>query len=130
MCKGLMPNMDIKNMSRYLPTYSDLMRGIPLVILGSLFMNGGGIGLKATEDAEWIPVMLPKLDAWICYLVMWLGIDTFVFKAKATTFVMDKTLVPILRLVIVSIVGEDRVVKITSKLRSFDDKIKGSFTDD
>lgn len=96
----------------YLPSSG----GMVLIVLGLLLMGGGGIGVKTTPESEPIWVLLPMLDAWVCWLLIWFGIDQMIFKGKATTFVMNKTVVPIFEPILEGVIGKDRLEKLNRKL--------------
>jgi len=90
---------------KYLPSIGEVTRGMLLMLLGLLMLNGGGFAIQSSLESEpyW---MFPEVETWACWVIIWFGFDSMLFKDKATSFVLNKTLVPLLRRVFKGIRGE------------------------
>ena len=66
------------------------------MLLGLLLMTGGQIGVQVAENApNWVPI--PKLEqTWMAWVVVWFGFDS-IFNGKITTYILSKTIIPILK---------------------------------
>ena len=77
-----------------------------LLLVGMLIIEGGRVGIQATLESEvqWIEVF-SEFDVWIGWMLVWLALDGLLFAGKVTTFLISKTIVPIVR----TIFGEGKL---------------------
>ena len=89
-----------------------------ILFFGMLAITGGRIGIQATSESEvnWIEVF-STLPVWIGWLMVWFAFDGFFVGGKATTFILSKTVVPVVHAVLSNIVGEE-------KLRAFEKRFE------
>ena len=75
---------------------SHYLSGLLLMLLGLFLMTGGQVGFQVAEKApHWVPI--PKLEqTWMAWVVVWFGFDS-IFSGKITTYILSKTIVPILK---------------------------------
>lgn len=97
-------------------SYTDWLAGIFLLLLGLTIIGDGQIGVQATSTSEvkWITVFaaLPK---WFGWMLCVLGIDSF-FGGKLLTWIINKILVPVLKPIAKSVVGEERLKRLQERL--------------
>lgn len=88
-----------------------------LLMAGMLIIAKGRIGIQATPEGEvyWIEVF-SELDLWLGWLMIWLSLDTILTDNKATTFIISKTIVPVVEVMLRDIVGEEKLNALKSKL--------------
>jgi hypothetical protein len=74
-----------------LPILRISTKGLPLIIIGLLMLNGGSFGVKTTPESDWVNIKVPQLESWICWLVVWMGVDSSIFSGNATSFIFNHT---------------------------------------
>lgn len=104
----------MQNVKKLLKSFKPDYNGLFLIIIGLLMVTGGSFGIKSTIDHEPIWIALPKVDLWVAYFIVWIGIDILIFSGKATTWVIKNTLGRFLRLVI----GEDRIERMNKYIEA------------
>ena len=90
---------------RHLPRWSDTIAGISLFMLGLLMLNEGGFALQVSPEVEPHWVFFPAQEAWVCWVIICLGLDSMVSGGRIIPFVLNKALIPLLRRVIENIRG-------------------------
>lgn len=106
----------LDNIAKHMPTISDLGVGLILIFVGFTAWTGGGIGIRATADSEPAWTTLASLPKWICVFVVWFGIDSMIFKGRATPWFLRKYVQPVIVAVLEAIVGEERLESWRKKL--------------
>ena len=105
------------NWARYIPTLSELASGAFIIGLGLLALRGGGFAIQVGPDTEPIWILenytLPSI---VCGLLIYIGIDTAVFKGKATPWIFWKLVAPVLKVILKATIGEDRLKAWEEKL--------------
>ena len=100
-------------MRKLLKKWHPDINGLVFMILGLLMLNGGSFALKTTATSMPIWIELPRLDSWICWVMVWYGFDMCLFGGVATPFLLR----PITKLIKLAL-GEDRIEKINMFLSS------------
>jgi len=96
----------MKKLLDYLPSLHDITQGMFLITLGLLTLEGSGFAVRSSSEFEPHWIMFPKLDAWACWTLIWFGLDSAVSGSRITTFVLSKTLKPLVRGAVESIRGK------------------------
>ena len=91
-------------------SYSGCMSNLTILLFGLLIIGGGRIGIQATPESgvRWVEVF-STLPLWFGWLMVWFAFDGFFAGSKATTFVLSKTVVPVVHAVLSNIVGEEKL---------------------
>jgi len=106
----------MKNYLKYIPTLTNIYMGLFLILIGIMLRYGGSFSIQIGEQNP-IPVPIPTLtDTWIAWLVVWLGIDTMIFRGRATPFIIQKTIVPVIRYILESTIGKERLQKLEQRI--------------
>ena len=80
-----------------------------LLLIGTLIITGGKIGIQTTAESEWRVVAgFSTVPVWIGWVIFWFAFDGFL-GGKLSTFMFSKTIIPFVRAVLVNIFGEERV---------------------
>lgn len=108
-------------MKKYLPDVSSLISGWWVIILGLFFMRGTTISIDLGGEMVSpitinLSMLLPMLDAWICWTLIWMGIDVAFFKEKATAFILTPVINVLLKPILVGVFGEDRINRWSTSL--------------
>jgi len=94
----------LNKVGTYIPSYREQIDTMVLICFGALILARGRIGVQASPESEirWIEVfaLMPKYTGWI---LIWYGLDNLFTKGKATKYILDKTLVPVLNPIIKAI---------------------------
>lgn len=89
-----------------------------LLLFGLLVLCDGQIGIQATPTSEvrWLTVFA-ELDNWIGWLFIWMGVDSL-FGGGLMRLLSDKVISHVITPVVKSIVGEERLVRLRTKLKT------------
>jgi len=104
-----------------IPTnYERLLSGIVLLLIGMLVITNGRIGIQATPDGEvsWIEAF-STMDDWFGWVLIVMALDGLLFRGKAVMFLLSKTVMPVVRVVLSSILGEE---KFSALMKRFDER--------
>jgi len=90
-------------------SYERVLSGMVLLLIGMLVINKGRIGIQATPESEvsWIEAF-SRMDAWFGWTMVLMGLDSLFFRGKALAFLLSKTVIPFVRVVLSSVLGEER----------------------
>ena len=106
--------------AKQMPTLSHLGTGSLMIFLGATAQTGGGFGIKTAIDSEPTWISLGGIPAWICWFIIWLGIDEMIFRGRATNWLMKKYIIPAIEGILKSTVGEE-------KLKAWEEKLEHKF---
>lgn len=96
--------------TRYIPSLSELASGVFFISLGLLALRGGGFAIQTNPDSEPIWILQNyTLPGVVCWLLVWIGIDTAAFKGRATAWIFMKFIVPVLEAVAKATFGEEKL---------------------
>lgn len=98
----------MRDILKYIPTVNELYSGFLFVVISMAFYTGCSFGIK-TPQSEIIWITIPQLDTWVCLIIFWFGIDKIFCKDKATLFLIDKLITPIIKPILTNIIGEERL---------------------
>ena len=107
----------MKNYLKYIPTLTNVYMGIFLILLGVMLRYSGSFTIQIGEQGP-IPIPIPMLinSTWIAWFVVWLGIDTMIFRGKATPLILQKTITPIIKYILENTIGIERLQKLEQRL--------------
>lgn len=84
----------MKRLLRYLPSIEEVTLGTVIIIVGLFMLDGGGYAIRSAPGAEPHWFYFPKVESWVCWLVVWVGVDKALFSDRAMPFVLQRTLMP------------------------------------
>lgn len=97
----------MKRFLKYLPTFSDVLAGLMIMMFGLLMFTKGNIFIQSTPEAAPMPISIPhNLPSWVAWLFVWYGFDVFVSGGKITFLIFDKLFKPVVDKVVKNIKGE------------------------
>ena len=97
--------------------YERLLSGTVLLLIGMLVVMKGRIGIQATPEGEisWIEAF-SEMDAWLGWVMVLMGFDSLFFRGKALMFLFSGTVVPVMRIVLSNVLGEERFSALMKRL--------------
>lgn len=106
----------LDNIAKHMPGWNDIGLGILCLALAFTAWNGGGIGIQMAPDVDPVWVSLGGLPKWMIVLLIWFGVDSIVFKGRASPWLLNKYVLPRVDGVLKAVMGEERYERLKKKL--------------
>ena len=108
-------------MKRYLeypPTLSDIYAGMFLILIGIMIRSGGSLTIQiGKRNPTLVPIPMLTNNVWIAWLTIWIGIDLAIFKGRASNFILQKTIIPVVKYILENTIGKERLNKLEQRFR-------------